>query len=136
MPVQSRPESPSAFPRRAFPAAVSMCMLFLVLFAAGCGKMVLTDRKPSDKPAPAVKLTPLDEAKNAFASGEYTRAETLALKLVEGGTLSGADSAEAGRVLAAAALQNKHPSVALTGLDHWRKVSAGVADGRDLQDAW
>lgn len=137
MAILSRLVTPSVSTQRArLATAACCCMLVLLLLATGCGKTILTDRRPVDKPAPAVELSPLDQAKNAFASGDYTLAETISLKLVEGGKLKGADSAEAGRVLAAAALQNKHPSVALTGLEHWRKAAKGVDEGREWQDAW
>ena len=132
--------SRSLFPQwnRALP--LLCCLLLLSMAAAGCQKITLPgwgDSEPArTQPPPPPKLSPLDEARSTFARGDYTQAETLALRLVEGGTLSGPDGAEAGRILAASALRNNHPHVALTGLEHWRTAASGADSGKEWQDAW
>lgn len=113
-----------------------LCVLFL--FAAGlsgCIKQVLPGGEGGGTPPP-IKLSPLDEGRSAFIKGDYANAETIALRLTGDSSLSKLDSAEAGRLLTAAALQNKHPSVALTGLDHWRTAAPGVDGRKEWQDAW
>lgn len=123
--------------------ALLCCMLAVALFAGGCGKLQLpslwgSSSQGSSAPPPRqeVKRTPLDEARLAYANGDHSRAEALALRLVEGKKLSGEESAEAGRILAASALGNAHPNVALQGLEHWRKVASGADNSKEWQDAW
>lgn len=113
-------------------------LLLLSVFAGACHKMPLgsSGQGAQDGRPVEIKRTPLDEARLAYANADFKRAESLSLKLVEGKSLSGDDSAEAGRILAAAALNNKHPNVALQGLDHWRKVAKGADNGKEWQDAW
>lgn len=132
-----------ARPRKSAAAtALLFCLIFLSLTAGGCHKLQIfpdsgSSRPDSSAPPPQeVKRTPLDEARLAYSSGDYSRAEALALRLVEGKSLAGEESAEAGRILAAAALNNAHPNVALQGLDHWRAVSKGADGGKEWQDAW
>jgi len=123
------------------PRVLFFCLILFSLSAGGCHKLQLFGSSGSSgssapsRPAP-VQRTPLDEARLAYGNGDYTRAESLALRLVEGKTLSGEDSAEAGRILAASALNNTHPNVALQGLEHWRSVSKGADSRKDWQDAW
>ena len=120
---------------------VSFCLLLcgLFLFAAGmsgCIKQVLPGGDEGGGAPPPLKLSPLDEGRSAFGKGDYGTAEAIALRLVADTSLSKPDSAEAGRLLAAAALQNNHPSVAVTGLEHWRNAASGADGRKEWQDAW
>ena len=120
---------------------VSVCLVLgtLFLFTAGLGgciKQLLPGGDSGTPPPPVAKISPLDEGRIAFAKGEYGNAEAIALRLVSDSSLSKLDSAEAGRLLTASALQNKHPSVAVTGLEHWRKAAPGVDGQKEWQDAW
>lgn len=106
-------------------------LLFLSLLLAGCPKPPLQGSYP-----PPEISSPLDDARNAFVSGNFAKAETLALRLSSVSSLSQQESTEASRILVAAALQNKHPTVALTALDQWRLGSPGADETREWQDAW
>lgn len=121
-------------------SAVSVCFVLslLFLFAAGlggCGKLLLPAGDSGASPPPA-RLSPLDEGRAAYNKGDFGHAEAVALRLVSDSSLSRRDSTEAGRLLAASALRNNHPSVALTGLEHWRNASPGVDGHKEWQDAW
>lgn len=105
----------------------------LPLFLTGCPKPPIGDGA-GVRIAP--KASPLDEAKSAFAAGDYSRAETIAMRLTSDGALGKADHVEACRVLAAAALQNSHPSVALNALEQWRQGAPGADGAKEWQDAW
>ena len=74
--------------------------------------------------------------RRAYTGGDFGRAETGALRLTSDSSLTREQSVEANRILAAAALQNRHPSVALTALDQWRGLASGVDDTKEWQDAW
>lgn len=123
-------------------AALLLCLILITLTAGGCQKLKLFPDSGSSRPGSQatppreVKRTPLDEARLAYSNGDYSKAEAQALRLVEGKTLKGEESAEAGRILAAAALGNGHPNVALQGLEHWRNVSKGADSTKEWQDAW
>ena len=109
-----------------------LCFLFLPLLA-GCPKKPLGD---SVELRPVVKASPLEEAKSAFIKGDYTKSEAMAMRLSSDTSLEQADSIEANRLLAASALKNDHPSVALNALDQWRVLAPGVDNGKEWQDAW
>lgn len=111
---------------------VMLCFLLLPLLG-GCPKKPLGE---SVKIPPVVTVSPLEEARAAYGKGDYTRAEAIALRLSADPSLSQAESLEASRLLAAAALKNEHPSVALNALDQWRALAPGVDNGREWQDAW
>lgn len=123
-------------PKSMLSACALACFLFLVTVSlSGCLKNILPGGE-SDTDKPVAKLSPLDEGRNAFVKGNYGTAETIALRLVDDSSLSKADSAEAGRLLAAAALQNSHPSVALTGLERWNAAAPGADGSKEWQDTW
>ena len=113
---------------------MALCgLLLLPLVISGC-----LDKKrlaESDLP-PVVTASPLDEARQAYSGGNYARAETVALRLSSDKSLTREQSVEANRILAAAALRNKHPSVALTALDQWNTLAPGTDNTREWQDAW
>ncbi len=111
------------------------CCLLLAAAASGCVKTTI---KPDASPGgpPPLKLSPLDEARAAFAAGKHAQAEAIALRLVEESATPGGEGVEAGRILAASALKNKHPHVALKGLDFWRKASSEADQSKEWQDAW
>lgn len=112
-----------------------LCLVLPLLFS-GCiffKQPIGGGYSGADAPAP-VQYSPLDEAKNAYVQGDYAKAETVAMRVASEGSAS--DRVEANRVLAAAALKNKHPSVALTALDNWRKEQNGADNSREWQDAW
>lgn len=103
---------------------------------SGCIKQVLPGGDEGGGAPPPLKLSPLDEGRSAFVKGDYGTAEAIALRLVADKSLSKPDSAEAGRLLTASALQNNHPSVAVTGLEHWRTAASGADGRKEWQDAW
>lgn len=109
-----------------------LCFLFLVSLA-GC-KPPIGGGAGTTPPPPAA--SPLAQAKNAFVHGEYAKAEAIAMRLGDDTALSTPDRMEANRVLTAAALKTGHPSVALTGLEQWRKASPGADGSVEWQDAW
>jgi hypothetical protein len=115
-----------------------LCCILLLTALSGCTKKIIPQTPPQTTPGgqPEKRVSALDEARNAYVGGNYTKAEAVALRLVEGKSLSGADTAEAGRILAAAALNNHHPNVALTGLEHWRAAAKRADAGLEWQDAW
>ncbi len=122
-------------------SVLSVCLLLsgLFLFAAGlsgCIKQLLPGGDDGAPPPLQAKLSPLDEGRNAFNKGDFGNAEAIALRLVSDSSLSKADSAEAGRLLAAAALRTDHPSVAVTGLEHWRTAAPGADARKEWQDTW
>ena len=108
--------------------AVVCCALLL----CGCPRPQIGGDMP---PAPRA-LSPLDEAKDAYVRGDYSKAETMALRLSTDSSLGKSDTVEANRVLAAAALKNNHPSVALNALDQWRIALPGADNAKEWQDAW
>lgn len=114
-------------------AFLLFCCLFAVLLC-GCPKPPIGG-DPGRIP-PVVKASPLDEAKSAYTRSEFTLAETIAMRLSSDASLSEAERLEANRVLAAAALKNNHPSVALNALDQWRQISPRADMGTEWQDAW
>ena len=117
-------------------ACVVLCGLFLFTIGlSGCIKNIFPGGEEGGPPAPA-KLSPLDEGRNAYVKGDYKTAESLSLRLISDSSLNTRDSAEAGRLLAASALQTGHPSVAVTGLEHWRTATPGVDTRKEWQDAW
>ena len=103
---------------------------------SGCIKQVLPGGDEGGGAPPPLKLSPLDEGRSAFVKGDYGTAEAIALRLVADKSLSKPDSAEAGRLLTASALQNNHPRVAVTGLEHWRTAASGADGRKEWQDAW
>jgi len=116
---------------------LTLCGL-LVLFLSFSGCAGLLEKKPPadrGKP-PAVAATPLDEARQAYLGGDYARAAAVALRLASDQSLPREQGVEANRILAAAALQNNHPSNALTALDQWRILAPGADSAREWQDAW
>lgn len=113
------------------PLIVFCLLLPAVVALGGCFKMTLE----SPPPAP-VRTHPLQEARNAYVRGDYARSETAALRLSKDSSLSGGEKTEVFRVLAAAALRNNHPNVALGALEELRKVSPGADRARDWQDTW
>lgn len=122
-----------AFQSRALRSA--LCgLLLLSLCTAGC-----IDKKRLEYGAgmpPVAAAGPLDEAGRAYTGGDFARAETMALRLSSDSSLTREQQTEANRILAAAALRNSHPSVALTALEQWRTLSPGADSGREWQDAW
>lgn len=108
------------------------CLLWPLL--TGCPKQPLDGGEGGQRPI--AQASPLDEAKTAYVRGEYTLAETIAMRLTADGSLSREQAVEANRVLVAAALQNNHPSVALKALEDWRSLVPGVDENKEWQDAW
>jgi len=111
-------------------------LLLLPLFTAGCGGLFEKKRLDAGIPPPTVAINPLDEARQAYLRGDYTRAATVALRLTSDKSLPRDQGVEANRILATAALRNNHPGVALTALDQWRILAPGVDNTREWQDAW
>ncbi|MDR2124662.1 MAG: penicillin-binding protein activator [Desulfovibrio sp.] len=111
-----------------------ICLCCIVFFSACSGVSLF--RSGSGAPAPQTRFSPLEEAAQAYISGNYGRAESLALRLSSDPGAQAADKAGAARLLAAAALKNAHPAVALTALDDWRKSEPGADAGVEWQDAW
>lgn len=109
------------------------CCLFTALLC-GCPKPPLGG--DSGQMPPAVKASPLDEAKGAYLRSEYKLAETIAMRLAPDASLSKAERIEANRVLAAAALKNNHPTIALGALDQWRQLEPRAELDQEWQDAW
>lgn len=125
---------PSTSWKPSFRCCLALVLLLpLLALLTGCPKTTLT---PEEAAPPVSVSSPLDEARNAFVRGDFAKAETLALRLSSDSALAKADQVEANRILAAAALQNQHPSVALTALDQWQKLSPGADAAREWQDAW
>ncbi|MDR0339349.1 MAG: ABC transporter substrate-binding protein [Desulfovibrio sp.] len=113
--------------------SLALCALFC-LCLCGCPKVDI-GAGGLDTPPPA-RLSPLDQAKNAYVGGDFAKAEGMAMRLSQDGSLNADQGLEANRVLAASALKNNHPSVALTALDQWRKAAPGADDGKEWQDAF
>lgn len=87
-------------------------------------------------PPPAVTAGPLDEARRAYIGGDFAKAETVALRLASDASLTRDQRIEANRILAASAMQNKHPSVSLTALEQWRTLAPGSDGSKEWRDAW
>jgi hypothetical protein len=123
-------------PTRPVGLVLTVSLLFL-LCLSGCLKRTLPDAAGSGGPQSPAASSPLDEGRSAFLKGDYGNAEAVALRLLDAErSLSALDRAEAGRLLAAAALRNSHPSVAVAGLEHWRKAEPGADSRKEWQDAW
>jgi len=115
---------------------LTLCgLLLLPLFTAGCAGLFEKKRLDDGGPLPSVTISPLDEARQAYLSGDYARAATVALRLASDSSLPREQGVEANRILAASALRNNHPSVALTALDQWRILAPGADNAREWQDA-
>ena len=110
------------------------CLLLFPFLLSGCPKPLL--KGDTGAIPPLVAPNPLDEARSAFGRGDFARAETIAMRLASDSTRGGQDVVEANRILAAAALQTRHPSVALTALEQWRTAAPGSDDTKEWQDAW
>ena len=110
-------------------------LLLFTMSLSGCIKNIFAGGEEGGPPL-AAKLSPLDEGRTAYVKGDYKTAESLSLRLIDDSSLSKSDSAEAGRLLAASALQTGHPSVAITGLEHWRTAAPGADTRKEWQDAW
>ncbi|MDR2489247.1 MAG: penicillin-binding protein activator [Desulfovibrio sp.] len=128
----------TALPKPLWPAGFGLVLFFLFLTSLnGCIKHILPGTAEGGDHASPVMLNPLDEGRSAFLKGDYGNAEAIALRLLasEGG-LSTQDRAEAGRLLAASALHNNHPSVAVSGLDSWKDAEPGADARKEWQDIW
>lgn len=79
---------------------------------------------------------PLGEARNAYATGNYSKAESLAQKLSKRGGVSPQTLNESLVILSKAASRNKHPNVALDALDRLRLLQPGVEGTTDWQETW
>jgi hypothetical protein len=116
--------------RRLIPAL----LISLTLAFSGCTKPAVKGGE-GEGPRPAAAADPLQEAENAYASGKFSQAENLALRLSSDPATQKERKLQALRLLAAAALKNNHPSLALTALDDWSKNAPGVDGETEWQDA-
>jgi ABC-type branched-subunit amino acid transport system substrate-binding protein len=107
------------------------CILF-----SGCGTISLFGGGGGVSAPKDQRRGPLEEASRAYLSGDYGRAESLVLRLSSDTGAPVAVRAEASRLLAAAALKNSHPNVALTALDAWRANAPGADGSVEWRDAW
>ncbi len=130
-------------PPAALQAAIRPLVLSLLLPAllAGCQPLQLgglLDSGSGKKPPATAQapVSPLEQARRALAGSNYGQAEFLAQRITDNPQTPQADMAEAGRVLAAAAARNKHPNLALSGLDKWSLAAPGADGGKEWQDLW
>lgn len=119
-------------------SALHACLL-LACFAfttqlAGCPKPMIGGDQGQMQPV--VKIDPLEEARAAYHKSDFTLAETIALRLTRDSSTAKTGLVEANRLLAAAALKNRHPSLALDALDQWRKLEPHADMLEEWQDAW
>ncbi|MDR1947675.1 MAG: penicillin-binding protein activator [Desulfovibrio sp.] len=112
-----------------------VCLFSAFLFSA-CAKISLFGDNGAGPAPPQARISPLEEASQAYVSGNYGRAESIALRLTSDPGASPPNKTAAARLLAAAALKNAHPAVALSALDDWRKGDPGADGGIEWQDAW
>ncbi|MDR2800685.1 MAG: hypothetical protein LBB52_05380, partial [Desulfovibrio sp.] len=116
--------------RRLIPAL----LILLTLAFFGCAKPAIKSGK-SDDHRPAAAADPLREAENAYVSGKFSQAENLALRLSSDPATQKDRKIQALRLLAASALKNNHPSLALSALDDWSKSAPGLDGETEWQDA-
>ncbi|MDR0826981.1 MAG: ABC transporter substrate-binding protein [Desulfovibrio sp.] len=110
---------------------IQVLILLLAMTLCGCPKPSIF-RDEQQKP---VQADPLREAENAYVAGNYKQAESAALRLSTDPAADKGQKNRALRLLAAAALKNNHPSLALTALDDWSAGASGVDAGQEWQDA-
>jgi ABC-type branched-subunit amino acid transport system substrate-binding protein len=110
--------------------------LYSIVFFSGCAGLSLFGGKDVPAVDSPARPGPLEEASQAYVSGNYGRAESIALRLSSDSGASAPDKIAALRLLAAAALKNAHPAVALTALDDRRKIKTGADADVEWQDAW
>ncbi len=123
------------------PVRLPLFAIFTLLAAlslTGCGGLQLGDLlgRGAGSSGQPVQLSPLDEAKNALAAGQYGRAEALTQRLLKENKDTPRDTAEAARILAVAASRNKHPHLSLTALEQWRQAAPGVDNEKEWHDTW
>ncbi len=119
-------------------------ILFLAVFALnGCEKAIIGVGREPQKIPPATAGTPptqaqpvLDQAQAAIQAGDFQRAEQLATAYSNQPGLAGADLTKSLRILAQAAVGNKHPKLALAALDRWKQAQPDADKREDWQRFW